>query len=118
MAGSDWKLGVQGQSAEANQEPQFSTWDDVLNKKGGKSSSNGSSRRDTAAAAAPSEAQAGSRASQRRVVDEALYRSAGSSRLEVMQPHSGKGPNAMHFIPSHVCCAADHADYTDMVMAT
>ncbi|KAL3137318.1 hypothetical protein ABBQ32_006858 [Trebouxia sp. C0010 RCD-2024] len=76
VVGSDWKLGVQGQSPEANQEPQFSTWDDVLNKKKGKSSNNGSSRQG-AATASSSDAQAGSQPSHSQVVDEALYRLLG-----------------------------------------
>ena len=73
LAGSDWKLAVQGQLAEANQEPQFSTWDDVLNKKKGNSSSNGGNRQ--AAGAPASGSQAGRPASQSRVLDDALYRS-------------------------------------------
>ena len=66
VAGSDWKLSAKGQSAEATQEPKFSTWDDVLHKKQGQ---NSSAHRDQSAGR-PSTGPPGSG----RVVDDALYR--------------------------------------------
>ena len=44
VAGSEWKLSVQGQSAEAtSQEPKYSTWEEVLGKKKQANSSNATS---------------------------------------------------------------------------
>ena len=59
VAGSDWKLVQEGQSAEANQEPQFSTWEDVVNKKkaktsGGASQSSSDAQSGSAQSSAPS----------------------------------------------------------------
>lgn len=66
VAGSDWKLSAKGQSAEATQEPKFSTWDDVLHKKQGQSSS---AHRDQSARQSSTGPP-----SSGRVVDDALYR--------------------------------------------
>ena len=71
VAGSDWKLAQEGQSAEvADQQPQFSTWEDVVNKKKSRSSAGPSN---SAADQAQDPQLPGLR--QGRVLDDAFYRS-------------------------------------------
>lgn len=78
MAGSEWKLVQEGQSAEGSQEPQFSTWEDVVNKKKARGSNEASSQSESAGSAQGSAANSGSysRSTSRRVLDDAFYRYA------------------------------------------
>ena len=63
VAGSEWKLSIQGQSAEAtSQEPKYSTWEEVLGKKKKAGTSNGSAS-NASSSNANSSAQSGASAS-------------------------------------------------------
>ncbi|KAL0035404.1 hypothetical protein WJX77_005166 [Trebouxia sp. C0004] len=72
VAGSDWKLSVKGQSAEANQEPQFANWDDVFSKK---QSANSSTSGNNASTRQPSTVQVTTGLN--RVIDDTFYRVLG-----------------------------------------
>lgn len=81
VAGSDWKLVQEGHSAEVNQEPQFSTWEDVVNKKKSRKSngastseSNSDSRSRSAQASSPSTGQASAGSRRGKVLDDSYYR--------------------------------------------
>ena len=83
VAGSDWKLVQEGQSAEANQEPQFSTWEDVVNKKKAQKSNEASqSSSDSQSASAQESASSSNPAStgrrRGRVFDDTYYRYVNS----------------------------------------
>ena len=69
VAGSEWKLAQEGQSAEVDQEPQFSTWEDVVNKKKSRSSAGPSK-----SATDQAQTQQLPGVSQGRVLDETFYR--------------------------------------------
>lgn len=76
MAGSDWKLAEEGRSATASDEPQFSTWDDVMGRRRGPPGNPGS----TAASAGPRTGH-GQVGGPGRPVDMTYYRREGGAAL-------------------------------------
>ena len=70
VAGCDWKLTEEGRPADASDEPQFSTWDDVMGRRRGPgSSASGGASPSAAARGAPGDP-----------VDMTYYRRAPISR--------------------------------------